>query len=519
MNKTKLIYFLSAFVLIIGCFALNQSYSMFVQTETINDINSTVPTLSYSIGDNNLTIDSLIIKSNSEQLIKVKINNLGTTTIKYVLSLVEKVDGVKIQLAQLENNNIIGNLSSQNSKYIWFNITNTNMEDKEIKFSLLGTYYTLNFDNEEILLKTNIDTNDLYKLSLKDTIMLNGINANIDKSDETKSLYIEDTSITNDNNSRGIILSIEDDYTASTGELSYYFNGNVRDNYINFANMCWKVVRIEGDNSTKLILEDVDNLCQESDGNFSIPINDNVEENKEVIYNGTYGYQTNLNNQIVLEYLNPSDVEVYKEIGNVADYSMVTAFKKFQTKLTDYITYMKADNWCINNTLYEEKEQESNITYEPIIDINTNYTNWTKMYYETYVNIKNNQNTLKCNGTVLNKYSDNTDMYVSALTANEIILSGINESTGNNNYLMNSYSLSQTLEENNYTGINFWTLSPAYFDGLRSYAYSLNSNGNLTATDVLDTNTTFRPAIVLKNTNLVLSGEVTKSNPYILVTE
>ena len=61
MNRTKIIYFLSAFVLILGCYALNSSYSYFVQTETINDVSSSVPTLSYTIGYNELTIETINI--------------------------------------------------------------------------------------------------------------------------------------------------------------------------------------------------------------------------------------------------------------------------------------------------------------------------------------------------------------------------------------------------------------------------------------------------------------------------
>ena len=43
------IYFLSAIVMIIGCYALNLSYSLFVQTEERKIISSTVPELLYSL--------------------------------------------------------------------------------------------------------------------------------------------------------------------------------------------------------------------------------------------------------------------------------------------------------------------------------------------------------------------------------------------------------------------------------------------------------------------------------------
>ena len=64
MNKTKTIYFLSAVVLIIGCYALNLSYSLFVQTEDKEIVNATVPSLLY-----NLEQEEFLIKPNEKTII------------------------------------------------------------------------------------------------------------------------------------------------------------------------------------------------------------------------------------------------------------------------------------------------------------------------------------------------------------------------------------------------------------------------------------------------------------------
>lgn len=520
MNRTKIIYFLSAFVLILGCYALNSSYSYFVQTETINDVSSSVPTLSYTIGYNELTIETINILANTEELIKVKVNNNGVSDIKYVLSLIEKVEGVEVQLVKLDGNNIIGNLSNLNSKYVWFYVKNNNNEDKEIKFSLTGTYYTLKLDEESILSNSNIDLNNLYIPSIKDSIIINSINSSVDKTMLNNTLYIDNVQNIDENNTRGLLLSIEDNYTALNNNMSYYYNGNVIDNYVNFANMCFRIVRIESDNSIKLILEDRDNICEESNGNYALVINDFIEENnneenlndkEKVIYSGTYGYVVNQNDQIILDYLNPSSVNEYNGLGLVSDYSMVNVFKNFQTKLSDYLSYMKINKVCIENTLYED--DLGNVV---VSDLNSNYANWTKMYYKTYVDIKNSVTNLNCDGTYINKYSDGTDMYVSTLTAEEIILAGINDNNEmTSNYLMSDYSLEKDENDNKYSGINFWTLSPSYFDGLRSYAYRVNSKGMLESKDLLDTNTVFRPTIIINDTKLI-SGNGTKINPYVI---
>ena len=46
-----------------------------------------------------------------------------------------------------------------------------------------------------------------------------------------------------------LLASTEDDYGTS-----YYFRGAVKNNYVEFANKCWRIVRIVGDGSVKLIL-------------------------------------------------------------------------------------------------------------------------------------------------------------------------------------------------------------------------------------------------------------------------
>jgi hypothetical protein len=37
-------------------------------------------------------------------------------------------------------------------------------------------------------------------------------------------------------------------------EQAYYFRGNITNNYVVFAGMCWRIVRVTGDGSIKLAL-------------------------------------------------------------------------------------------------------------------------------------------------------------------------------------------------------------------------------------------------------------------------
>ena len=107
MNQKKAIYFLSAIVLIIGCYALNYSYSLFVQTEERQIVESVVPSLSST-----LSIPSITLKSNEEYIIKETITNTGEVAIKYSL----KSDGEDYEIKLLEkDNNIINGILEPNS--------------------------------------------------------------------------------------------------------------------------------------------------------------------------------------------------------------------------------------------------------------------------------------------------------------------------------------------------------------------------------------------------------------------
>jgi len=51
------------------------------------------------------------------------------------------------------------------------------------------------------------------------------------------------------------LFSMADDYTATTGKQSYYFRGTVPDNYVKFGGFYWRIIRINGDGSLRMIYD------------------------------------------------------------------------------------------------------------------------------------------------------------------------------------------------------------------------------------------------------------------------
>ena len=255
---------------------------------------------------------------------------------------------------------------------------------------------------------------------------------------------------------------------------SYYYRGGVKDNYINFAGMCWKIVRIEGDGSTKLILEDRSAECNSSSytGNWSD--------------GNTIAFGNDSNNKA--DFLNYS--------GGLAD-----SLKSFQTTLGTKVgtgktlsDYLKVDDWC-----YDCVASTDGGGYQ---------------YYGAHKRIKIDKNpTLKCTGTKLNKFKDNTDMYVGTLTADEMSFAGATGSTNYSYYLMNNYVKNK--------GLSWWGLSPDKNDNMvgddlafRLVRYGSLGGDGISSNYVSSHSSYSRPAISLKSNTQISSGTGTKENPY-----
>ena len=290
---------------------------------------------------------------------------------------------------------------------------------------------------------------------------------------------------------------------------SYYYRGNVIDNYVNFAGMCWRTVRIAGDGSIKLILEDQDSTCATSDGNWDIPTTTGGTTKT-----GNFGYTEHAANTLTAsdgtKNSSAKHLMNYLNGGTDKDKSMATAFKNFQTgPLANYLDKLKAGDWCLNDKAYATSSDNTTaLTSQEILDRQIKNE---EIYYDSRVRLKGKtikEPTLKCNGTNMTKFADNTDMYVGTLTVDEIVYAGGKVDTDNvNYYLFNNYQKSNSLF--------FWSLSPDNFYNGNDYAFNVAGNSNL---NIVNVNAgglySFRPAISLKSSVQITRGNGTKSNPY-----
>ena len=296
----------------------------------------------------------------------------------------------------------------------------------------------------------------------------------------------------------------EDAYGAS-----HYFRGGVKDNYVNFAGMCWRIVRIVGDGSIKLILEDQDSTCETSDGNWNIPT-----ETGGKILKGNFGYTQHAANTLTASDGTKNSKEInlmnYLNGETDKDKSMATAFKNFQTgPLASYLSYLKAGDWCLNDKAYANKK--NNTTALTSQEIQDNLIKGIAFYYDSKVRLDEYTTktvTLKCNGTNMSKFADNTDMYVGAITADEIVYAGGKAKDSNTDYyLINDYQVQRSL--------SFQTLSLSHYVGSSNilFSFRVNNSGIVNYSDITS-NITFRPVVTLLSNVQITGGDGTIGNPY-----
>ena len=313
----------------------------------------------------------------------------------------------------------------------------------------------------------------------------------------TSSSYTYKQITSNKNTTEALLASTEDDYGTS-----YYFRGAVKNNYVQFANKCWRIVRINGDGSVKLVLHN-DNTSNASSPCAS---SNNSTTAAFARYSGssyTSVFNSNYNDNAYIGFM-------YGATG-ASDYASTHA----NTNKSDILKNL--ETWYTNNlTSYESKLADTiwcndKSTVSGGLGYGTNATDYGA--YNRLASTK--QPTLKCpndnNGGKLSKFTvddtkngnGNLTYKIGLLTADEIAFAGS---------IAYTYNRSTYLQEN--TGTTWWwSLSPGYFDGSGAYVWSVGS-GDLVSGGVSNFNG-LRPVIsLISSTNV--TGDGTSENPYVV---
>ena len=236
--------------------------------------------------------------------------------------------------------------------------------------------------------------------------------------------------------------------------LTYYFRGAVTNNYVKFAGKTWRIVRINGDGTIRLILE--------GDTNSTVRISGNTGEEKYVGY-------------------------TYTQNNSTTDSSIKTHLNTwYENNLNSYDKYIENSIFCNETT--------------------STQVSASAIHYIGYTRNKDNNSlspSFKCNETD-KSYGGIYRTKIGLITADEVVFAGgLYEYGTTNHYLKRTYT--------------YWTMTPGFYNGSNAYGIYIKSNGDLYYALVRNYYSIV-PVINLKADVIYSSGDGTSSNPYTIET-
>ena len=359
--------------------------------------------------------------------------------------------------------------------------------------------------------------------------LLAGIKKNYASPTATLTNPITDASASNE----AVMSLAPDDYG-----ISYYFRGNVQNNFVSFANMCWRIVRITGDGSVKLALYDYSSASCTNTGDtlafaryngdtYETKFNENRDDNAYI----GFMYGTPNSNTYAATHANTNKSTILQNLETW-----------YKAKLTAYTEKLADTIWC--NDKSTDKDVTANLiesangvlNKEYIVLNGLGYQKEKTMYGSAIRNMgfesiaeKNSTNgtgpSLICpndnDGGKLSKFTvddtvngnGNLDYKIGLLTIDEMALAGMATISVyiNNNYNQNSVTSYLRSNANN----EDWTLSPLAFDDGGALVWSSFGVGGLGYDDV-DFSRALRPVVSLKSATTISGGNGTASSPFIV---
>ena len=274
------------------------------------------------------------------------------------------------------------------------------------------------------------------------------------------------------------VYKTEDDW----GE-SYYFRGAVDNNWVKFAGYYWRIIRINGDGSIRLIYN---GTSTQTTGDTTL-INNGINQ----------AFNTNYNRNEYVGYM----YTINQQHGNGTSSSIKTVIDSwYSSNLASYSDKIsKEAGFC------GDREPSTSSTTSN----GSGGTGTTTTYYGGYIKLVNSKDpTLKCKNssdlyTVSGSSKGNQALSnpIGLITADEVAYAGGVYGQTNTSYYL-------------YNDTYYWTMSPyRTYPGGSTSAFLLNSNGNLDASYV-HFEVGVRPVINLASDVTIKSGNGSSSTPY-----
>lgn len=308
--------------------------------------------------------------------------------------------------------------NSEETLYYYIQATNVNCNKEDIKYTLTEKSNILNVADTEFPLTENYlasfieikprDTHSYHLTILENLRTFLNADIKIGLEDDQEETFA--STLLKNNKAKKEPMTKLGEVAATTDEgliessddigISYYFRGSVANNYVKFANLMWRIVKINGDGSIKLIL------------------NDYISETAN--YYGTD---------------NPNSLEDKLDFTNTNINTVLQNW--YQTNLNGYEKYISTSKYCIDDSVGQT--ENNNVYYLGFSRLLTDYN-------PAY----------NCLG---NKYNER----IALLTADEAVFAGATKNMANTEYYLYNAGKDKswwtmTPASNNGTDINYFEI-------------------------------------------------------------
>ncbi len=257
------------------------------------------------------------------------------------------------------------------------------------------------------------------------------------------------------------------------GGTSYYWRGAVRNNYVNFARFCWRIVRINGDGSIRLIYDGT--TCHANGTSTAESI---------AVASTTYNTSYNQSNYVGWTYEGTSQ----RTLSGTASNAKTQLESWYNSNIGNNSAYTAK---IANGRFCNDRNVASGYTWS-IKPVN-------HFYYASY-DRSGSKSASSVTPTLSCPTGDVYTLKIGAITMDEVVMAGGKWNTANSTYYL-------------YNGNHYWTMSPYIYPDAAVFA--VNSDASL---DYWRVNHAWglRPVINLRSDVTFSSGNGTQSNPYIV---
>ena len=342
MEKFKRYYVLIFILIMIIVISISASYAIFSNTkEEHGKLNIVAGTLDYKIENKYVENDQIMVNANDKITTTLKITSLNTISSKYELyyQIENNIKDVKIGYASNTKDNVKGTIKANETKEIKIIIQNNSNQNAKVTFKVHGGLVNLEYDDikEYGLALKEIKAGDVilawtyvgnkvkpshfpnksdgyevesvkcngketsfdnynWKLTLPNTneeeitceFVFRDTQTLANKILSSNTLITDTPTLTTSSNNTSDKSGLYKSTDTNTGKPTYYFRGNVENNYASFAGQTWRIVRVNEDGTIRIIMQDGIN------SNANIAFNSNYN-------NYTYMYYTNSEAKTTLE--------------------------------------------------------------------------------------------------------------------------------------------------------------------------------------------------------------------------